>query len=1165
MVEILINGAPPPTSLIRGVPYSLSAALDGINVPLLAWTATVGGEQVAAGIGALPVFTPTQLNPVTLLIRTTGDFGLFQDAAITLNVTDYASESVAGVVWGSPSFTVGGSLSASIVARSSTGTAPSSISWVLYRNSQPVNTGVGETVTYGGLTAGLYRIKGTAYTGDGPLFFDSTITVGTPACGRVTLPLPDNGGTLVYLGSVFTQNIPIGGGQASSLPYQLGSSTEDIFLLPGTTDWSFDIDPETGVVDDELVVRTAKGNWCLNGVAGGLTGESVGYDYGYAPVCVPAPTGNAIRFTVDLFKVHGIQYGSSNCRARIKCYRRSPSIYSYELCANSSTFTGGSGRRARKWAALFTKLDIQTDAVSGLNRLGTGSGVVSYSTPDVTSVPVVTLSADGTPDPVPGYSGLFFTDSNLYACYEADGYADVEAKAVSAIEGVRPCVISLQMFNGSKPVICNRIKRAYGCLSIYLTDGAVIAGSVVHVAVSRADGTASTAFSFTVDSTVYVDTDCTILRVAAVAADIGDYQFDETGLVVEFTVDDSGATESSLPAPLPTPAAAPLNICSTTYAATVLFDGACYTQPAYVPILDDDAVVVTPVSGCQDLACGPSSSYCYAPMSGTSANIYVPQPFGQPAPYVALASAPAFCYQNPVPQVNVNGTCVSLAAYSGTTAVELLAFSGTALCGNAYAYSACQTSYAPCLGYDCSIVVVYPVAGSPHPDIEYGGNCYFYSGSTQDYGTRSVVPVASVTPVTGCLDPACSQYNAAGDVIVYNDTQTGLEVPVRFDYLGYGIGLYGVAPERIDNWTGGLTAGSTTVLFKLDPQELFYTANGTGEMLFTFGLPAVPKQLVQCRAGVSTTYSFTGPSRMLSLLPGDTVFLRLANFYNRLPPQYRGFACSASWQPLPVLPRLYDTVTVPFSGSAVINAVGFCAYTAQGEYSFFGTLPSAGPSAGPINPDSYVTVTGQDGQEYSLISSYAYGDLNVYINESLPWYSGTLLNGPFVFKFYAGRTVFGAHGEMDLWLEVPGTTLAASLTSPATTDGFSYSLSAAPTAGCSASYLLAQSGTQLAAGAVALTVGLTTGTVTGLALGFTPAACVLTVECPDGSFIWASLTTTPTADGFSYSLSGVPPAGACLNYVAAAASTGGACRTDHTACLRREEKPDADSTAVWSS
>jgi hypothetical protein len=288
--------------------------------------------------------------------------------------------------------------------------------------------------------------------------------------GRHNLPVTEPAGTMVYLGAVFTQNIASAPGVAPSVPYKLANSTEDIYLLPGTTHWSFDLDPSGTPVDDEVVVRTRKGNWCLNGLGGGLTGEVIGYDYGYMPTYIPAPIDHRISFTTEMFKVNGSVYNGFNSRVRIKCYRNlAAGIYRYERCTNSS-HAGGAGRRMRRWAALFTEIRLQSNV---FNVLGTDTGVVPYTTVDTTTVPLMRLSTSGAPNPVPGYTGLFFTDSNLYAYYEADGYANIAAHAIAGIESVRPCCISFLEFNDGKPILSNRVKRVTGKLAIFMSDGVV--------------------------------------------------------------------------------------------------------------------------------------------------------------------------------------------------------------------------------------------------------------------------------------------------------------------------------------------------------------------------------------------------------------------------------------------------------------------------------------------------------------------------------------------------------------------------------------------------------------------------------------------------------------------------------------------------------------------
>lgn len=933
------------------------------------------------------------------------------------------SNAEAGVNWSKLIFAPGENLRALIIARDNQGQAPARTIWTLYRNGQAVFNGEGATVNYVGTTTGLYRLKGTAYCNDSTqLVFDSTAFIEGDANVRHNLPVPDYGGTAIYLGAVYTQNVTANGGTATTLPYQIGSSTEEILLLPGTTHWLFDLDPNAGAVDDEVVVRTRKGNWCLNGLAGGLTGEDIGYDYGFMPVLVPAPIDHRVRLTVDLYKVHGFAYTGANCRVRIKCYRRLPiGVYQYERCANSS-HAGGQGRRTRRWAALFTNLDIQTDVFSGLDRLGTGTSVITFTAINATSIPLMTLSSSGTPNPVPSYSGLYYTDSNLYTYYELYGLPDLAAKAVSAIEGVRPCCISLLSFTGSKPILSHRIKRLHGKLVLFLTEGVVFQGTTVTVKIWRTDGINSTSYVVPITTTRYANVDNVLLSVGEIDIDLSDYQFDETGIVADFSVNESAIVDSGVPAVAPTPIISPDRIYSSTYSAAVLFDGACYTHPVYVSIFDDNAVLVTPVGGCQDPACGPSALYCYSAVDAPAESIIVPQPFGFPAPYVAHGDNPSRCFAVQAAYTEVSGTNISLAHFTGTEGTDLLSYNNGSLCGSGYLYRDCQTHYAACAAYTCSLIVVYPVVGSPHATIEYGGRCYYYSGSTSNYGTWSVVSVASVNAVADCYDPACNQYNASGSVAVYNDTQTGLEVPVRFSHLDVGIAHYGVADQEIDEATSGLQEGSKNIVFTTEASVLVYTATGIGSMMFEFNLSGAAKQVVVIRAGYQFVFSpgIGGSRQTVELQTGDQVYLRIADPYGRLPLQYRNTRVAVRWHPILFLPRVYDTVVVPYSGSTAIRALGFCAYTTQGVYSFYGTLPFNGSMTGPVNPDSLVTITAS-GQEYNLLSVRAIGDVNLFPLSSLPWYSGQTLSGPFTFKFYAAREAFGAHGEMDVWFNSNGT------------------------------------------------------------------------------------------------------------------------------------------------
>lgn len=76
-------------------------------------------------------------------------------------------------------------------------------------------------------------------------------------------------------------------------------------------------------------------------------------------------------------------------------------------------------------------------------------------------------------------------------------------------------------------------------------------------------------------------------------------------------------------------------------------------------------------------------------------------------------------------------------------------------------------------------------------------------------------------------------------------------------------------------------------------------------------------------------------------------------------------------------------------------------------------------------------------------------------------------------------------------------------------------------------------GGALASGSVSLSSATNSGSVTGLNLPSTPKSVVLTVQAPaGGANIFATLSGTPTTNGFNYTLSANPPAaGYVLSYV----------------------------------
>jgi hypothetical protein len=454
----------------------------------------------------------------------------------------------------------------------------------------------------------------------------------------------------VYLGGLYTSELTGAGGPCSSLPFQLASFTESIPLLPGTTHISFDLDPLQNTVEDEVVVRTALGNWLLRGYPTGLYTEDVGYDYRGDQPLLPAPVDGVLQMTVDAWKVRGAQAAAAfSFRVRVKCWRQSVPIYQYVRCPYS-THPGGAGQRARKFAALFTEMDIETDVNAGLERLG--SGVNTYKTTSVESVPLQALTASGAPHRARTPTGAFFTDANWFAVYESANDIDLpelDAKAVSALEGVRPFYLTLT--EPGVPPIVQRVKRLGGKMVLYMAQGALTAGTVVHATVHTSrlhSGQQQVTYSLSIPEDIYNASTDTFQKIGEIDISLEDYQFSGPGVLVDFAVVESGATPVAFPCGKPDAVWGLETVFTPSKAHSVSHDGACYQRPTLQPTVDTEAsAVVVPNEGCHASACGPVGIYCYQSLNGDAARQF-PQPLHFPSAYVARADDPLSCYGNPL-------------------------------------------------------------------------------------------------------------------------------------------------------------------------------------------------------------------------------------------------------------------------------------------------------------------------------------------------------------------------------------------------------------------------------------------------------------------------------------------------------------------------------------
>jgi len=284
----------------------------------------------------------------------------------------------------------------------------------------------------------------------------------------------------------------------------------------------------------------------------------------------------------------------------------------------------------------------------------------------------------------------------------------------------------------------------------------------------------------------------------------------------------------------------------------------------------------------------------------------------------------------------------------------------------------------------------------------------------------TVLSVGSVTAVSGCADILCTGSTTTGDSYVYEDAETGSRVNVYFDRLDLGVPQFAVSPTTASENTGGLSYGRTPVRFDR-PRQLVMTAQGTGQLKFMLGLGGIPKKVVQVRGGLEMVRVLTvsQESAVLAVLPGDQIYIDVGTPFGGLSKRIAGRTVTVSCVPRNGLPKVYATATLAQSGS--IRALGFCGLTNRQDYRVFDALPADNSTADVVNPDSVVTAQGANTAELVLIRNRSSGDVVPPLPDGLEWYAGQALAQPVVFNFYAARQVYGAHGEMDVWMQAAGT------------------------------------------------------------------------------------------------------------------------------------------------
>ncbi len=314
----------------------------------------------------------------------------------------------------------------------------------------------------------------------------------------------------------------------------------------------------------------------------------------------------------------------------------------------------------------------------------------------------------------------------------------------------------------------------------------------------------------------------------------------------------------------------------------------------------------------------------------------------------------------------------------------------------------------------------YPTNIAPPDFLAYDGFAWSLVGTIGNPGPYTLVSRTATVPVQSCSDPIVTGSNASGYAVPYLDYETRGTVTVSFPGMANGIPFFGVSHEVIDNATL-LTPGRAAFSLSKGRNEIILipSAEGSGTLQLTFtGVIVNYAKVIVVLSGGQTTQirlQASTKSSLVTLVAGDKVSVLVEKVY---PGQ--NITGQVSWNVYTNNPRLYHTTELSFSGSAAISAIGFTGRSSRSAYQAYASLPAEASSA-HVNPDSIVTVQGQSGTEMLLARCTSVGGLAPDISRTIGVYDGSHLVSPLTFKFYAGRSVQGGHGEMDVWLTQSGT------------------------------------------------------------------------------------------------------------------------------------------------
>lgn len=534
VTSLTTNGNALPSVFLANTAYTLTVDIDGKAPIFTQWVLLLGDTVV--DYGSDRTFTIRIENPgtYTLNVKALRSSGIGEETLTTLYVSSRRTTSPSiSVKWDSLQVEAGQPTSAIVSYNDPEGALASSLSWVLYHNNVAQASGSSTKIGISVAQYGIYRILAVATDSTGmTVQADSTLRVSGQYEVLPAIVPPRGEVTLHYLGCLYSDTFTTQASTATSLPYEVAVFLQDTVLLPGTTHIRFVLD---GTVDDEVVVRTSLGNWTLVGPPSGLTSELLVYDYSVEKPYLPAPADKRLRYTLDVWNVHGFSVSESKFRVKVECYCSTDPVHEYNRCSYSE-FVGGAGERQKRLVAVVENLDVDLDAVYKNNQ-SVDYGTLTFTTQIPLRIPA-TASAQGSPYPQLPATGAMYTEANTVAVYDAPtsyGVQPLIAKGVYGISSFRPYAFTLSV-PGEEPIV-HRVRRAYGTLAVYIAAGGVNAGSTITARIKKnalpgyVDYVIALSDVYNPDTNVYE-------KIGEVEIDVSDYGFDVGGLAIQLTINE---------------------------------------------------------------------------------------------------------------------------------------------------------------------------------------------------------------------------------------------------------------------------------------------------------------------------------------------------------------------------------------------------------------------------------------------------------------------------------------------------------------------------------------------------------------------------------------------------------------------------------------------------